>query len=303
MGDGINNIEELVSIENRDPKRGDDFHSPLKKLIIDDEVIDFLKLALLTPKSVPMQGQFVALCAKSNVSSGGIPIPANDNIHPDNVELAIQAARSLKLDLAGIDLIIPDITFSWKESGAAIIEVNAQPQLGGVTSLHLYPIILKSLIGHDDGRVPIILVIGQELNFDMNVIIEKCQKDMNLKIGFFNEAEDLKRHINFKDLSSYSIGKRFLRDKSFGAFIIQISSPNLLETGLPFDSFDSLIITDDLKGKLDDFLKIFAPACLSKIYVTEEIKLDFSQHKKIEKFFEKLDSKLIDKIIIERLIA
>jgi len=50
-------------------------------------------------------------------------------IHPDNRAMAAAAVAAFDLDIAGIDLRMPDISRSWREVGAGICEVNPQPNL------------------------------------------------------------------------------------------------------------------------------------------------------------------------------
>jgi len=304
VGDGFHTISELIDKINLDSRRGVGPHAPLKKIVLDDEMLYFLKSYSYTPQSIPSRDQFVPLIGKSNVTSGGTPIPVTDFVHPDNANLAIRAAEALRLDLAGIDLMIPDINLSWRESGAVILEVNAQPQLGSVTSLHLYPIILNSLLGNTDGRVPIVLVIDSNPDLNFERISKECQLNKDLKFGFFSEILNPKNSTQNQQTNAYSMGKNFLRDRAVGAIVIQINSTNLIETGLPFDRFDLLIVNGDLRGKLNIFLSSFARACLNKIYIAKDIGLDFVHYKKLLRrgvTLEYFDSKLINHIIVKHI--
>ena len=61
------------------------------------------------------------------MSTGGTSIDRTIEAHPDNVEIAETAARIVGLDVAGIDFICPDIATPVRETGGAIVEVNAAP--------------------------------------------------------------------------------------------------------------------------------------------------------------------------------
>lgn len=83
-----------------------------------------------------------------------------EDLHPDNARLCEQAARLLRLDIAGVDLLIPDYRQSWRVVGGAICEVNAQPQVGLT-----YPQIYDCLFDHylnGQGRVPIYLILTDD---------------------------------------------------------------------------------------------------------------------------------------------
>ena len=71
----------------------------------------------------------VKLALTGNMSTGGISIDRTFEAHPENVEIAEEAARMVGLDIAGIDFICPDITEPVRETGGAICEVNAAPGL------------------------------------------------------------------------------------------------------------------------------------------------------------------------------
>lgn len=158
-GDGLHTIAELVAATNADPRRGKGDHAALKRLVLGEEAHALLAQAGLTEHSVPEAGRFVRLRRAANVASGGMPVAVFDRVHPDNARLAVRAAQALRLDLAGVDLIIPDIARSWREGGAAICEVNAQPQLGGTTSAHVYPQILAAMVP-GTGRIPCAILAG-----------------------------------------------------------------------------------------------------------------------------------------------
>ena len=67
------------------------------------------------------------LAATGNMSTGGISIDRTWEAHEDNVEIAEEAARVVGLDVAGIDFLAPDISQPVRETGGAIVEVNAAP--------------------------------------------------------------------------------------------------------------------------------------------------------------------------------
>ena len=73
------------------------------------------------------EGTWVKLALTGNMSTGGTSIDRTIEAHPDNVEIAETAARIVGLDVAGIDFICPDITTPVRETGGAIVEVNAAP--------------------------------------------------------------------------------------------------------------------------------------------------------------------------------
>ena len=135
MGDGEHTVRQLIDIANEDPRRGIGHTKVLTRLECDETTVEFLARSGLTLDSVPQRGAPVQLCATANLSTGGTSIDRTDEIHPSNVTACEMAAGVVGLDIAGIDVITPDISVPFRENGAAIIEVNAAP---GVR-MHTHP--------------------------------------------------------------------------------------------------------------------------------------------------------------------
>ncbi|HYW31586.1 MAG TPA: cyanophycin synthetase [Gemmatimonas sp.] len=135
VGDGTSTIRELVQRENKDPRRGRGHTKVLTLLPLDEQTEQFLAHSDRTVESVPAAGEMVFLRATANLSTGGTSIDRTDDMHPDNVTACEMAAGIIGLDIAGIDVLTPDIGVPFRENGAVIIEVNAGP---GVR-MHTHP--------------------------------------------------------------------------------------------------------------------------------------------------------------------
>lgn len=157
LGDGASTVMTLIERNNsqlqaeHDPSR----EQGLKPIVVDDEVERWLASQGLALASIPARGQSVRLRGAANVNLGGTREPVLAQAHPDNLALAARAAAVLRLDLAGIDLLVPDIRRSWRETGGAICEVNAQPQMSGHLQREILPRLVK-----DQGRIPIVMLVG-----------------------------------------------------------------------------------------------------------------------------------------------
>lgn len=129
--------------------------------------LDALALGALTAAgysadSVPPAGTWVALRRIESTAWGGVDAEVSAIVDPENLRIAIEASRLFGLDIAGIDLITPDITRPWFENDAIISEVNHAPQLGGgEISRRQIPVLLDRLI-QDRGRIPIEVFVGGE---------------------------------------------------------------------------------------------------------------------------------------------
>ena len=147
-GDGRHSMTELVEITNADPRRGIGHEKVLTRIKLDDEAIGYAREQGFELSDVPPRGQRVYLKRTGNMSTGGISIDRTEEAHPDNVELAELAAQVVGLDIAGIDLICPDIGVPVRETGGGIVEVNAAPGLPDAHPPHRGRVPVRGQAGH-----------------------------------------------------------------------------------------------------------------------------------------------------------
>ena len=135
VGDGRHTIRELIEVANRDPRRGVGHSKILTRIPTDERTAEHLEGQGRTLDDVAPAGEPVFLRATANLSTGGTSIDRTDEMHPDNVTACEMAANIVGLDIAGIDVITPDISVPFRENGAVIIEVNAAPGI----RMHTHP--------------------------------------------------------------------------------------------------------------------------------------------------------------------
>jgi len=216
-------------------------------LALDSEAFDLLAEQQHTVTSVPALGEFIRLRRAANVAMGGIPIAANSDVHPDNQRLAEQAAQAFGLDLAGIDLLIPDISKSWYQSGAAICEVNAQPQFGVSTQQHLHGDVLKAIVPHE-GRIPTVVVLGSD-NEGLLHALQTLLAARGWRVGLASAQGAFLDGVQQGQLTHvFSAAQALLFNKDVDALIVNIADAAVLNTGLPMDAYDVLILASDLQA-------------------------------------------------------
>ena len=240
-------VEVLVQRTNREREHSSaDHHAEQarKPIVIDHEVHDWLKHQGLTLTSVPAEGQRVRLRGAANVSTGGTREEVLHKAHPDNLALAAHAARVLRLDLAGIDLLIPDIARSWKESGAAICEVNAQPQI----SRHLLrPLLLRLL--PDGGRIPVVAMVGSTpLAGSVREELASELRADSIRLGWV-EVQNLPS----SEVDDWTAGcLAQLADPGIDALVWHVPASPSPEKALPLDRVDALVLLEPLQPAADD---------------------------------------------------
>ncbi|MEB3195661.1 MAG: acetate--CoA ligase family protein [Candidatus Sericytochromatia bacterium] len=250
-GDGRQRVQELVEALNRDPRRGDGPHRPMAWLQLDAEALELLDEAGLTPASVPPAGGFVRLRRAANITRGGMPLPVMDRVHPDNRRLAIRAAAALRLDLAGVDLLIPDIARSWLEVGAAICEVNGQPELGTATNDRLHASVLRALVP-GNGRIPVVVVVGQGVSDTHVPTIAAALTAAGHTVGrvqaggvYIGDAL-VAPPSPASPMRGCEGATVLLAAPEVTAMVLAVEDASVLETGLPLARFDVLVVAGPL---------------------------------------------------------
>lgn len=284
-GDGTHTIAELVALLNASQQRGMGRKgSSLTPLVLDEEAAALLDRKGLTGDSVPAAGEFVRLRRAANISVGGIPVGGvHDRVHPDNRRLAIRAADALGLDLAGVDLLMPDISRSWFETGAMICEVNGQPDLGIETWANIYTPILRELV-EGTGRIPVAVVLGAPPGSRLAAEIAAGLSAAGLPAGL---AEPSGVTIAGERVSgptdTLAAGQMLMMDRRVAAAVLSVDDFGIMRSGLAFDRFDVLVIAGNhvrrpgdappAGNELASLLRALLPMCDGAVVALEGLAL------------------------------
>ena len=258
-GDGASTVRELAAQLNDDPRRNQGASAPLKRLDLDEEASEVLARDGMSIDSVPAHGRFVPLRRIANIARGGMPVAVTDDVHPDNSDLAVRAAGVFRLDIAGIDLLIPDIKRSWLDSGALICEVNGAPTLGQLTSWHLYAPIVRELV-NGNGRVPVAIVVGADDPHAMGAEIVERLGQAGL-VGAWAARDGAAiggRAVARGPIGPVRGGRMLAMDPRVEALVLFVDDSRMVGTGLPFERFDVLLVAD---ARIAGLLEVLLPAC------------------------------------------
>lgn len=135
VGDGRSTVTDLVAAANDDPRRRAKQQGAWTALSMDDTALRILERQGISPDSVPPAGRAVYLRAVANTSSGGTAVDITDEIHGENLRIAERAAVAMGMDIAGVDILAPDISRPLSETGGVICEINSKPGL----RKHIWP--------------------------------------------------------------------------------------------------------------------------------------------------------------------
>lgn len=243
MGDGLSSIAELVQKAQTTEEMRRNFRHYKKNILdLDDEAISLLSERGLQPSSIPSVGSFVPLRRKNNISSGGVQtvVPIN-SAHSDNLLLAERATRYLGLDLAGVDLLIPDIRVSWLDSGAHVIEVNSSPQISIFDTPDIYKEILNRSV-KNSGRISLHyrVLAYQEPSPDIRRIEEERLKlGLQCSVSEFGVLVDGVKHFQHS-VDLFKATRGLLLDPDIESVLVVFRHSEVQRTGFPTAFYDSL---------------------------------------------------------------
>ncbi|MGO4532748.1 hypothetical protein AB4Z30_26995 [Paenibacillus sp. 2TAF8] len=143
-GDGSSSICELIErlnesrMEDTEIGMYESFPAIDLKNVDNTRLLDTLRKQGFGWSDIPLVNQEIELYDLRNSAAGKISEfyrDCTDDIHPENARMMIQAAQSLQIDVAGIDVRCKDIRVPITAAQGGILEVNALPDL----THHVYP--------------------------------------------------------------------------------------------------------------------------------------------------------------------
>jgi cyanophycin synthetase len=248
VGDGHRSIRALAEAVNRDPNRSKtDPTSSLAPLPLDERTEAFLARTGRTFETVPGDGELVQLRATANISTGGTAVDRTDEMHPGNRALCELAAGACGLDVAGIDVLTPDISVPFRENGAVIIEVNASPGI----RMHTHPdagvprdapgAILDML--YPPGApttIPVVAVTGTNGKTTTTRLIAHLFRAAGKRVGFTTtDGVYFQEHLLLEgDLTGPFAADMVLSHRDVDVAVLETARGGILRAGLGFEACD-----------------------------------------------------------------
>ena len=250
-GDGRRTVEELVRVANTDPRRGKGFSRIMNLIEIDAETQRVLARQGLTLASIPAAGTVVRLRATANISTGGTAVDVTDVIHPDNARLAVRAARTVGLTVAGVDFLSPDIARSWHDVGGGICEINStvglRPHWIADPARDVVGPILDTIYAPgEDGRIPTILVTGSKGKTTTTRMIDRILRAAGHVVGSATtdgvtiDGEVVTRG----DVAGPSGASLVLREPTVTAAALETARGGVIRRGIYLDRCDAAALTN-----------------------------------------------------------
>lgn len=253
VGDGTSTIQDLIDKTNADPRRGFGHEKVLTLIEIDGQTMRCIRAKDYTLETVLPEGEILHLKTTANISTGGTAIDRTDEVHPLNVFLFERIARIIGLDVAGVDIIAPNVSEPLAESGGGIIEVNAAPGF----RMHLSPSegIGRNVAEHvldmlfpprTPSRIPIIAITGTNGKTTTTRMIAHVLKGSGRTVGFtttdgtYIQNQQILHGDNTGPVSAQLV----LKDPTVEVAVLETARGGIIRSGLGFDYCDIGIVTN-----------------------------------------------------------
>jgi len=253
VGDGEHTIRQLVDVANADPRRGIGHEKVLTRIKVDEAAEQLVRDQGWELDATPPPGTFVKLALTGNMSTGGTSIDRTIEAHPDNVEIAETAAQIVGLDIAGIDFICPDIATPVRETGGAIVEVNAAPGFRmhthpteGEPQYVARPVIDNLFPPGSPSRIPIISVTGTNGKTTTVRMIAHILKLKGRRVGMTSTDGIVidGRLIKKGDMSGPKSAQMVLQNPTVDTAVFEVARGGILREGLGYDRNDVAVVTN-----------------------------------------------------------
>lgn len=280
IGNGKDSIKELIYKLNQDDKRGYDHEKPMTKVKIDESMIDNLLDVGLTLNSILLKDEVLQLRQNANMSTGAAAIDCTDEISDINKDICIRAAKSIGLDICGIDICAENISGDIRDNGI-IVEINAAPGI----RMHHYPVcgekrdvagaIVSMMYDGNFNNIPVISITGTNGKTTTTRIISYVLSRIGYTVGR-TTTSGIKigdTVIDNNDDTGASSARCILLNKEVDVAVLETARGGIIKRGLGYDLADVAILTNITEDHLGiDGVETMEELCDVKSLVMESIK-------------------------------
>ncbi|MDD7792674.1 cyanophycin synthetase [Clostridium sp. 'White wine YQ'] len=279
-GNGEDTILNLIKKLNADNNRGDDHEKPLTKVKIDEEVMGCISKEGLSLESVLEKDRKIYLRENANISTGGVAIDCTDIISQENKELCVRVAKTIGLDICGIDLCTSDI-MEPIESQGVVMEVNTAPGI----RMHCYPYegnarnvgkeIINMLYNDNPRNIPLISVTGTNGKTTTTRIISYIYSLIGYNVGMTSTDGIFlgEKCLHSGDDTGVQSAKTILMNKDVDIAVLETARGGIVKKGLAYDLADVGVITNITEDHLGlDGINTLEELAFVKSVVAEEVK-------------------------------
>ncbi|SKB88057.1 cyanophycin synthetase [Soonwooa buanensis] len=253
IGDGENNIQYLIDLENQDPRRGYGHENVLTEIKVDKDTNELLEKLEYSLETIPQKGEIVYLKSTANLSTGGTSIDVTEMVHPENITMMERISRIIGLDVCGVDVMAENLTQPLKESGGAILEVNAAPGFRmhlapseGLPRNVAAPVVDMLYPQGKECRIPIMAVTGTNGKTTTTRILSHIVKNSGYRVGFTtSDGIYIQNTMLSKGDTTGPLSAEFiLKDPTVEFAVLETARGGILRSGLGFSRCDVGVLTN-----------------------------------------------------------
>ncbi|MBC7950099.1 MAG: cyanophycin synthetase [Chitinophagaceae bacterium] len=253
VGDGVQNIQQLIDETNKDVRRGYGHEKVLTQITVDQFTQKMLDDHGYTLETIPPKGERVMLKPTANLSTGGTSNDVTDEVHPANIFMFERIARIIGLDICGIDVMATDLQTPVGENGGAILEVNAAPGFRmhiepaqGIARNVAEPVVDMLFPKGSAGRIPIIAITGTNGKTTTTRLTAHIAKSAGKKCGYTtSDGVYIQNQMMMKGDCTGPVSSAFvLKDPTVDFAVLECARGGILKSGLAFAHCDVAIVTN-----------------------------------------------------------
>ncbi len=253
IGDGKSTIQQLIDVVNSDPRRGFGHENVLTKITVNDLTLGLITSKGYTLETVIENGEMLILKDTANLSTGGTAEDVTDFVHPANISMVERISRIIDLDICGVDIMTSDITKPLKETGGAVLEVNAGPGFRmhlapakGLPRNVAGPVIDKLFPTGSNARIPIVAVTGTNGKTTTTRLISHIMKLKGYRVGYTTtDGVYIQNRLLMEgDCTGPASAEFVLKDPTVNFAVLECARGGLLRAGLGFKNCDVAIVTN-----------------------------------------------------------
>lgn len=253
VGDGKLTVQELIDKVNSDPRRGFGHENVLTKITVNDLTLGLIKSSGYTVDSVIPEGEMLVLKDTANLSTGGTAEDVTDFVHPANISMVERISRIVDLDICGVDIMSSDISQPLKDTGGAVLEVNAGPGFRmhlaptkGLPRNVAAPVIDKLFPQGSSFKIPIVAVSGTNGKTTTTRLIAHIMKMKGYRVGYTTtDGVYIQNRLLMEgDCTGPASAEFVLKDPTVNFAVLECARGGLLRAGLGFKNCDIGIVTN-----------------------------------------------------------
>ncbi len=278
IGDGKQTIEQLIEVFNSNRVIGD--KADLTKVEVDEITQKILSDKKYSMETILPENEIFSLKISGNMRFGGSSEDVTDDVHLMNKFLVERAAKVIGLNVAGIDIIAPNLVESVLENNGFVIGVNAAPDF----RMHLKPTIgeprnvAENLVNmlfqkKEKTRIPIFSVTGTKGKTPAVNLIKNCLKNSGYLVGLISsDGLFIGDNCLMKgDMTHPKSVSLVLKDPTIDVAVLETSREGILNYGLGYEFADFGVVLNLKEENIEDDLEYLEDVAYAKSVVAEQV--------------------------------